>query len=133
MTDKNNHEMEEISSKSAMKTTENMVKEQKDPVKKDPEKKDNGTFPQVQASNLGKSNKSTQQDKDKDKVKAAPKKGGDSFSPKEKMKSWYYARYQSVVVQRNILLLFALLFLLEERPERAILISFCLFVLKVDE
>ena len=32
-----------------------------------------------------------------------------SFSANEKMKSWYYNRYQATVVQRNILLLFSLL------------------------
>lgn len=33
----------------------------------------------------------------------------ESFSKKEKLKSWYHDRYQSVVVQRNILLLFSLM------------------------
>ncbi len=71
------------------------------PPEPEPEPEENA-LPKVKASNFSKNQKAP-------KPKVIKHEKGDSFSPKEKMKSWYYARYQSVVVQRNILLLFSLL------------------------
>ncbi len=106
MTDKNNQDLEEISSESIpTKATE--AKEAT--AKPAPKKDESSEKPQEKEDSLPKVKASISYKAAPDKVKPAKKDKGDSFSSKEKVKSWYYSRYQSVVVQRNILLLFSLL------------------------
>ncbi len=100
MTDKNNLPMEEIFSPSP--TGKKEAIEEMNKSTGPAQQQDSGSLPKVKVSNFSKSNKSA-----KSRLKKPEK--SDNFSPKEKKKSWYYSRYQSVVVQRNILLMFALL------------------------
>lgn len=99
MTKDNDHQLEEIG----------QVSINKKPVEVESESISSQNPTAKSAPNSNTSNKTGKSGKSKAPIrpKAPAVKG--SFSTNEKMRSWYYNRYQSTVVQRNILLLFALL------------------------